>query len=205
MKIRKADSYDMDICVETLTMAFNDDPVINWFIRQDHQRGKAFELFFKTAFEKLTLPHGEVYTSERGKGVALWTPPGKWKLGLLDQLKLVPDYTRAFKPTRLHKVFPSIQKMQNLHPMFPHYYLFVAGVLPFSQGLGIGSALLRTVLSRCDEENLPAYLEATTERNRDLYHRHGFRVIKQFFLAEGGPCMWFMLRQPRQERIREYQ
>jgi GNAT superfamily N-acetyltransferase len=199
--VRKATESDREICIETLVHAFNDDPVINWFVRQDRKRDTALELFFQIAFDRLTFPFGEAYIAGDGEGVALWTPPGKWQLSFTDQLWLIPDYIKAFKATRLHTVVPRIQNLQNLHPSFPHYYLFAAGVTPSAQGCGIGRAMLQHVLAECDGKGLPAYLEATTRRNRDLYERLGFRSTREFPLGKNGPTLWLMLRDPRRLKI----
>ena len=42
------------------------------------------------------------------------------------------------------------------------------GFEPEWQGRGLSTALLRPVLERCDDEKLPAYLEASSPRNRAL-------------------------------------
>ena len=47
-----------------------------------------------------------------------------------------------------------------------HEYLLMIGVSPERQGEGIGEALMRGVLERCDREGIPAYLEASSERSR---------------------------------------
>ena len=59
-------------------------------------------------------------------------------------------------------------------------FLFVAylGVDPSQQGRGLGSKLLKVALDRADAAGQWAYLEATNERNAELYKRHGFGVIE---------------------------
>jgi GNAT superfamily N-acetyltransferase len=64
------------------------------------------------------------------------------------------------------------------HPQEPHYYLQFIGVCPGCQGTGIGSALLRAVLERCDREGAAAYLEAD-EWSRHLYDKHGFEATAE--------------------------
>jgi GNAT superfamily N-acetyltransferase len=81
------------------------------------------------------------------------------------------------------------------HP--PHYYLPFLGVDPPWQGRGLGGALLAPVLQRCDRESVPAYLEASTARNRALYERHAFAVTEEFKLARDAPMQWRMWRAPR--------
>jgi GNAT superfamily N-acetyltransferase len=82
------------------------------------------------------------------------------------------------------------------HPTEPHFYLAFAGTLPDRQGRGTGSTLIKTVLARCDDEHIPAYLEATADRNRRLYERLGFETRARIDLPEGPP-MWGMWREPR--------
>ena len=68
-------------------------------------------------------------------------------------------------------------------------------MVPELQGHGIGSALLRPVLERCDADGVAAYLEATSSENRRLYERHGFRVVRELPLP-AGPSLWAMWREP---------
>jgi GNAT superfamily N-acetyltransferase len=73
------------------------------------------------------------------------------------------------------------------------------GVAPGWQGQGIGSALMAPVLEWCDREDVRAYLDATSERNKRLYERHGFKA-EEPFAAKGGPPLWPMWRQPASDR-----
>ena len=56
--------------------------------------------------------------------------------------------------------------------------------------------LQRPVLERCDDEKLPAYLEATSPRTRALYERHGFEVTGQFSAGHESLPAWRMWRTP---------
>jgi GNAT superfamily N-acetyltransferase len=67
--------------------------------------------------------------------------------------------------------------------------------VPAAQGHGIGSALTAPVLERADRAGAPAYLEATSARNKALYERHGFRASAPIS-ATGGPPLWPMWRDP---------
>ena len=81
-------------------------------------------------------------------------------------------------------------------PQSPHWYLYYLGARPGRQNAGIGTALLRPMLETCDNEGLPAYLEATSPRNRALYRRHGFLDGEPLGLPDGGPPMYPMWRRP---------
>lgn len=193
--VRKARTDDVDGIVDVLARAFDDDPVFEWFLRDDAGRGDAFRRFFEIAARQLTLPHDEVYLAAGGAGAALWAPPGTWELGE-DQIEaLLPDLAAIFGPRKLERSLSGMELMDRRHPGEPHFYLFLLGVEPALHSQGIGSALLRAVLRRCDEQGLPAYLEATSPRNRALYERHGFAVTDVLTLPDGPP-VWFMWRTP---------
>ena len=87
--------------------------------------------------------------------------------------------------------------MSRHHPKTPHYYLHAIGVRQDSQGLGLGSALLKHVTRRCDADGMPAYLESSSPRNVPLYQRHGFEVTHEEPIGEGGPPLAFMWREPQ--------
>ena len=61
--------------------------------------------------------------------------------------------------------------------------------------VGRDAAVLAPVLQRADRAGHPAYLEATSPRNKALYERHGFRTATPFAVA-GGPPLWPMWRDP---------
>jgi GNAT superfamily N-acetyltransferase len=87
--------------------------------------------------------------------------------------------------------------MWRRHPREPHYYLHAIGARRGNQGKGLGSALLKHVTRRCDEEAMPAYLESSSPLNIPLYQRHGFEVQAEEPIGEGGPPLAFMWREPR--------
>src|SRR5262249_55826631 len=175
--VRRALLDDRGSVVQALVRAFDADPVANFLLRQDHARARAFETVFDVAFRRLTLPLDEVWISTGSEGAALWTPPRGWKT-----IRAWPNLfglAHAVGFTRIPHVLTAIDRVQREHPREPHWYLFALGVVPEAQGRGIGSALLRTVLSRCDERGEPAYLESSTDDNTRLYQRHGFRIVKE--------------------------
>ena len=86
--------------------------------------------------------------------------------------------------------------MGKVHPTADHWYLPIIGVDPIAQGQGMGSALLADRLATCDADGLPAYLEATSERSRALYARHGFEIVEEIQFG-ASPPIWAMLREPR--------
>ena len=78
----------------------------------------------------------------------------------------------------------------------PHWYLWVLGVAPNSQGQGIGSRLIQPVLDRADKEQIPCYLETETERNVKFYRKRGFEVVSEGEVPGGDLKLWSLLREP---------
>jgi N-acetylglutamate synthase-like GNAT family acetyltransferase len=56
------------------------------------------------------------------------------------------------------------EQMAELHPAADVWYLPLIGVDVAAQGRGLGSALLRRAAATCDNDGVPAYLEATSPR-----------------------------------------
>jgi ribosomal protein S18 acetylase RimI-like enzyme len=193
--VRRATRADREVVVRTLARAFDADPAVTFFARKDAGRARAIETMFDVSFMHLTLPFGESWMTDDGRGVALWTPPGKWSTlgGLLGGPRLLG----AVGIGRVLTTMRAVGRVQDVHPKAPHYYLYALGVTPEAQGRGLGSALLSEVLTRCDAERACAYLEASTEANARLYARHGFRASGQVTLAEPGPVVTTMWRDPR--------
>jgi GNAT superfamily N-acetyltransferase len=190
---RKATSADVPRLAHVLALAFFDDPGSRWFFPDQARRVGDLERWFQLALDRLYLRHHECYTTAQIAGGALWVPPGAEHLGTLEQLRLLPAAIALFG-RRLPRVLRAVGGGSK-RPKERHYYLPFMGVEPASQGKGIGAALLRPVLERCDQERVGAYLEATTPRNRALYERNDFEVIDETRLPDGPP-LWLMWRDP---------
>jgi GNAT superfamily N-acetyltransferase len=194
--IRKMTAAEVRPVARALAEAFYEDPHFRWIVRDASKRMPRLERGFAAFITRLWLPHQESYTHERLIGAALWMPPDTWHVGLLTQLRLAPRLIRILRGDagRLLRAVTFIEKRHPQKP--PHWYLPMIGVTPAWQGRGHGAALLRPILQRCDAEGTPAYLEASTPRNRVLYERHGFEVVEECRYARGGPPLWRMWREP---------
>lgn len=81
-----------------------------------------------------------------------------------------------------------------------HEYPWLIAVTPERQGQGLGTALIQSVLDRCDREGVPAYLEASNPRSRELYERLGFAFTGRTVDLPDAPPMWPMWCGPRNQR-----
>ncbi len=200
--IQKSTMSDVSGLVSCLHCSFDDDPVVNWFLRQDSRREDAFQEFFRLAVVRQTLPFGEVYHARTNldfAGVALWTPPHKWRLGWRDQLMLFPSILRLVPSLKaLPRVLRGLHSMEAHHLEAPHVYLSFLCAHPTQRGQGLGQALLEPMLERCDQQGLPIYLENTKEQNEAFYRKYGFQVTQQIDLCRTNPPYYAaMVRPPR--------
>ena len=196
--VRKALPQDLPEIGGALSHAFFDDPLFGWAIPDDDRRQR-FTLEFFTLYAKAFLRHDQTYTTAGDVvAAALWAPPGAVPISDQDAEELGqridelagPDAPRFLELTKLFDAH---------HPHGSYWYLQFMGVAPGWQGQGIGSALIAPVLEWCDREGVRAYLDATSERNKRLYERHGFKA-EDPFAAPGGPPLWPMWREPASDR-----
>jgi GNAT superfamily N-acetyltransferase len=176
--------------LDTLTCAFATDPACRWLYPDERQYRRNFPAF-AMAFGGGAILEGSALLSRERDGVALWLPPGSAP----DDDALVRLIERSVPDHRRDDVFALFAEMDRQHPLDPHWYLPLIGVVPARQGLGIGAALLRPVLEACDADRLPAYLEATSPKSVPLYQRHGFEPVGEIRVCDCPPIVP-MLRSP---------
>ncbi|MEU6529372.1 GNAT family N-acetyltransferase [Streptomyces sp. NPDC046928] len=192
--IRTAGEADRELVVGLLDAAFQDDPVSSWvFPGEEHRRTTHPKLM--AAFTDVVLAHGRIDVTEDGTACALWMSvpadaPEQDDEGPAELRAAVdPDNERVELIGRL---------TAGAHPAGrAHEYLWMIGAAPERQGQGLGTALITSVLDRCDREGLGAYLEASSARSRVLYERLGFTLEGRPLDLPDGPRMWPMWRDPR--------
>jgi ribosomal protein S18 acetylase RimI-like enzyme len=191
-KVKEAESLNL---AGVMARAFEADPMSVHLLPEEERRLPRLEYAFRTFLRRLYLPQQECYTVDGVRGGAFWLPPGKYPPSIWRQLSLLPDFARIFGLFRTPGALRDLNCMEKMHPVGKlHWYLAFLGVEPSEQGKGLGSALLRPVLNRCDAEGMPAYLETSNERNLPLYQRHGFQVVSECDIPKG-PHFWGMWRE----------
>lgn len=190
-ELRPATGEDVRRLKAVLGEAFFEDPVINWLMPEDAKRQVRLHRFFAIELRHMALARGRVWTTSDLAGAALSLPPGLWRAPL--RATLLEGTAFGAHVSRAARLGAA---MERSHVREPHYYVRDIGVLPAMQGKGLGRALLRPTLERCDREGLPAYLEASSERNAALYERLGFRLTSELSVG-GSPPLRLMLRPPQ--------
>ncbi|MEM9255854.1 MAG: N-acetyltransferase [Pseudomonadota bacterium] len=184
------DNNNQHSAIDILAEAFADDPVMNWSCNHPTSIRPMFEL---------TLPvfsaHGLSYMDGQCRGAAAWLGPHdtlEWPMNL-HSVALV---YRMGGLRGVLRMLRSGQQTSKHHPETPHYYLFAIGVRSECKGQGMGSALIREMLKRCDAEGVPAYLENSKAANLSFYEGHGFNVTRQIRFARTAPPLFLMWREP---------
>jgi GNAT superfamily N-acetyltransferase len=194
--VRKATPDDETEVIEALAQGFYDDPLFRWLFPADDRRRDRNPRVFGLFYRRFWAPHEETYTTDHLAGAACWMPPGTAHLSVFAQLRALPAMIRVFGGD-FGRANTLLSAMDKGHPHdADHYYLPAIAVRPEWQGRGFGAALLRPMLERCDADGAPAYLEATSPRNRTLYERHGF-TVREELRAKDSPPFWAMWREPQ--------
>lgn len=181
---------DEDRAIATLTIAFANDPVVRWVL-PDANRYLTYWPTLVKAIGGAAFTQGTAHSIDDCHGVALWLAPGVAS----DEEAMGTTLDEAVAATDREDVFAFLGQMGEFHPTEPHWYLPLIGVDAPRVSRGYGSNLLRHALERCDQDGVPAYLEATSPLNRALYARHRFEDIGVIQVSES-PAMWPMLRKP---------
>jgi ribosomal protein S18 acetylase RimI-like enzyme len=190
--IREATAADREAIAALLHAAFRDDPVSRWIFPDEAHLDRTHPQLW-TAFLDVSLAHGTVHVTEDGAGAALWySVAGGTMAGGEELEKRIADVDPG--NTRQEAMGGLTERV---HPLErDHAYLQGIVVSPGRQSGGVGSALLRHMLARCDAAGLPAYLEASSARSRALYERHGFAFLGTAVDLPDGPPMYPMWREP---------
>lgn len=188
---RRIGEADIPAVIETLSQSFFDDPMMRWWIPDDARRREILPGFFELMVGAF-LPADEIWSLD-GVAAALWVPPGPQPSA--EETAELGRAIAELAGENAARGFAIMAATEQVHPKEEHLYLFFLGARPRFQGRGLGSALLRAVLDRCDAGGVPAYLEASSEDNRRLYERHGF-VVREELTVDDSPPLHLMWRDP---------
>lgn len=187
-QVKTASRGEIDQCVALIVLAFGNDRVARWLYPDPHAFLAFFPRFVRV-FGSEAFERGSAHYIE-GRAAALWLPSDAEP----DEDAMVALIEESVPPDRRGAFFEILERMEAAHPKEPHWYLPLIGTDPGRQGGGFGSALLKHALAICDEQQLPAYLEATSPTNIRLYQRHGFEARGTIEVG-GSPPITPMFRQ----------
>jgi GNAT superfamily N-acetyltransferase len=190
---------DIEAAADVLARAFYDDPFAIHVLPEADEREDLLFWYFGTIVQ-YGLLFGEVYSTPRCEGVAVWLPyDGRQEdadrlrqTGLLD----APDVLGMEAFHRLVAIAGHLELLRKSDLPTRYWYVPAIGVDPRHQGRGVGGALLRSGYTRADAEGVPCYLETFKETNAPFYGRHGFERLVASAIPGNGPRFWTFRRDP---------
>jgi GNAT superfamily N-acetyltransferase len=189
-EVRVVGRSEAEAVLDTLTLAFSADPIVRYWWRKPSEHLHWYRRLVMALGER-GFDHDAVNVTANFEAAAVWLPPG-----------VEPDPAggaalAGSTPSEKDPIMDAFrEQMDRYHPTQPHWYLWMIGVDPAHQGRGFGSALLKHMLRRVDDEGATAYLESSNPKNVLLYQRHGFEVLGVIQVADVPP-MTPMLRPAR--------
>ena len=187
----KATSQDKSLVVRLLAESFQENKSVNYIVRQDDGKFNRIRALMDYSFE-MCFQFGEVWLSEDDKACALILFPHQKRTTIRSiwlDIKLVFS---AIGLSGLSKALDREGKIKAKQPKIDMAYLWFIGVDPVFHHEGIGSKLIKEIISESDAKQLPIYLETSTVKNLPWYKALGFQIYNQlelnytlFFLKRG--------------------
>lgn len=193
IEIVPAISDDATLVAGLIAAAFHDLEAARWQIPDNHLRRAVFPAMFED-YVRHAIEHGSVEVTADMTGAAVWTvetgqtkpapepPAGRLASALGDAAENVHAFDLA-----LHEREPVGTRFEKLA---------LLAVRPGCQSQGVGSGLLAYHLTSLDQRLMPAYLEASNKRSRDLYTHFGFLDHGEPIKLPRGPMMYPLWREP---------
>lgn len=184
---------DIDVLSQVIADAFLDLAPCHWLIADRTARCEIFPRYFRM-YVVHAMTDGLVYTTPDRIAAALWIPgtgPAEPPEDYDEELaEVTGQWAERFV------IFDGELDAHHLDGV-AHHHLAILAVRPDWQGRGIGTALLDAHHAVLDQEGTAAYLEASDERTRSIYLRHGYADYGSPIQLPDGPPMYPMTREPR--------
>jgi GNAT superfamily N-acetyltransferase len=192
--IVRAREADIEVLSQVIADAFFPLAPCQWLIGDQAARREIFPRYFRIYVEH-AMADGLVHTTPGRDAAALWIRLGPQLPGPPDGYD---EHLAQITGAWVERFAAFDAELDDHHLTgVEHHHLAILAVRPDRQGQGTGTALLDAHHAVLDEEGTVAYLEASDERTRRIYLRHGYADYGTPIQLPGGPCMYPMLRRPK--------
>ena len=201
VRVARLTEAQIGTAAETLARFLESHPIAPIFGNDPDLRLRRF----REGYEPLLhycCAHGHPQVATIGKklvGVALWMPPHGSRATPEEEreygLDLMPS-TFGEPVVQLRPLGDLLRELHMRDMKGPHWFLAALFVDPTEQSKGIAGALLRPVLLRADEGQLPCYADTTQLNLVTFYRRHGFKIIAEGTEPQTRIQYWTMRREP---------
>lgn len=185
---------DSQAAAGLIAEAFENLATAKWIIPDDRVRRRLLAAQFEILVDH-AHKFGLVQAAGDGEAVAVWFDNTAGKADIDNYyVRLAAAVGEQWLPR--FQAFDA--ELAAHHPHEPHFYLALLAVRPGRQSEGLGSMLMQRQHAWLDARGIPAYLEASSPRVRDLYLRHGYEPLSDpYYLPIDGPPMFPMWRHPQ--------
>lgn len=189
----KASYDDRENVVFLLAQAFKDNQSVNYILKQDKYKTSRIYALMEYSFD--TCFHfGEVYLSNDKSACALLLPSNSKPTNLRSIWLDVKLILNAIGISRISLALRREAAIKEKQYKAGIQYLWFIGVDPSFQHKGVGTALLKEILTKSDQDGLTVCLETSTVENLPWYERAGFKVYDELDL---GYKLFFLKRNSR--------
>lgn len=197
MRSQPATKTEASAVVETLTLAFMDDPVWSWAFPDADLRAEQYRAWW-SMFVVASIAQDSVWISDRAGGAAaVWVPPGGYDLLPEDAARVGPLLIGFVGDQQAGLILELNRSFEAHHPDEPFHYLSLLGTHPDRRGRGLGMGLVERHLAELDELGEPSLLESSNPANHGRYERLGYSLLDEWNAPSGGPPIAVMWRDPR--------
>ncbi|WP_235826204.1 GNAT family N-acetyltransferase [Candidatus Frankia alpina] len=193
---------DLTAVVETLTMAFGPDPILDWaFPRTTAHRDQWMAEFFRITTEMLLEHGGQVGVAPEYSAIAVWSPPGEPAMTGEQEAQYYQRLTEACGDCGDcgDRAVALMRALDEQHPpnLPPHFHVMFTATRPEPAAVGRAVLLVRALLKMEALRGYGLYAEASTPQNRDLWLEMGMRRVgDEIVLPDGGPSLYPIWREP---------
>lgn len=194
MTVRTLTPEDLDAAAGLLARAFEGDPGFRRIVPGESDWQRIALPWFRAAIDDARAS-GQALVDAQLRSISLWEGPRDRRqpapANLLQLFKLGLILRR-----HLARALSIQRHTERYRPRRRHWYLTYIASDPAVRRHGLAGKVMTPVLDHASDMRLPVYLECSSRDNVGFYLRHGFNLVAEVPLQDGG-TVWPMLREPR--------
>jgi len=201
VKVTRLAEAQIEATADMLARFLNEHPLASIFGDDPKKRMHKFREGYAPLL-RYCCAHGHPHVATIGNklvGLALWMPPYGSRATAEEEREYGLDLMPATFGEPVVRLRPLGDLLRDIHMREmkgPHWFLAALAIDPTQQGKGIAGALLRPILLRADEGQLPCYTDTTQFSLVAFFQRHGFKILVEGTEPQIQMQYWTMRREP---------